>query len=273
MSKQLIPAQRREMIREYVASHQIIRSVDLSQLLAVSEATVRRDLEVLESQGVLERTHGGAILSHHLQGEPAYSHSAQVHAEEKRRIGAAAASLVEEGDVIFVDSGTTATQVIHHLNPSMRLTVITNNVRAAIDMQESGIEVILLGGVLRPRANSTVGPFALDALSHVYADKTFLGVDGLSLKYGCTVPVDSEAQVMRSMVERTRGPVVIVADHSKWRVASNYEVASLDQVHCLVTDDGFDLLARAELEARSVRVIVAEAAAEAGDEPPPVHAA
>ena len=255
------------MIREYVASHQIIRSVDLSTLLDVSEATVRRDLEVLESQGILERTHGGAIFSQQLQGEPAYSHSAQLNAEEKLRIGAAAAALVEDGDVIFVDSGTTATQVIHHLNPNLHLTLITNNLRAAIDMPEGGIEVILLGGVLRPRANSTVGPFALDALSHVYADKTFLGVDGLSMKYGCTVPVDSEAQVMRSMVERTRGPLIIVADHSKWRVASNFEVASIDQIHCLVTDAGFDPQARAELEAHSVQVILAEAA-EVAVEPP-----
>lgn len=258
MSKQLIPAQRREMIREYVESHQIIRSVDLSDLLDVSEATVRRDLEWLESQGILERTHGGAILSHQMQGEPAYSHSALAHPAEKRRIGVAAAALVEEGDVIFVDSGTTATQVIRHLNPNMHLTVITNNVRAALEVEDSGIELILLGGVLRPRANSTVGPFALDTLGHVYANKTFMGVDGISLKYGCTVPVYSEAQVARSMVERTRGPVIIVADYSKWRVASNFEVASIDQIQYLVTDDAFDQMAREELEARSVQVIIAE---------------
>ena len=247
------------MIREYVENHQIIRSVDLSDLLEVSEATVRRDLEWLESQGILERTHGGAILSRQMHGEPEYSSSALSHPTEKRRIGAAAAALVDEGDIIFVDSGTTATQVIRHINPNMRVTVVTNNVRAALEVQESGMELILVGGVLRPRANSIVGSFALDSLGHIYANKTFLGVDGLSLKYGCTVPVYSEAEVMRCMVDRTHGPVIIVADFSKWRLVSNFEVASIDQIQVLVTDDGFDPMGRAELEARSVHVIVAEA--------------
>jgi DeoR family transcriptional regulator of aga operon len=248
------------MIREYAESNQIIRSADLSDLLDVSEATVRRDLEWLESQGILERTHGGAILSRRLRGEPEYSSSVLTHPAEKRRIGAAAAALVDEGDIVFVNSGSTTTQVIRHLNPTMRVTVITNNVSAAMEVQENRIELILLGGVLRPRANSVVGQYALDTLQHIYANKTFVGVDGISLKHGCTVPVHSEAQVIERMIERTHGLVTVVADCSKWRVVSNFEVAGIEQIHCLVTDDGFDPVGREELEARSVEVITAGAA-------------
>jgi len=257
MSKQLIPAQRREMIREYAETHQIIRSVDLSDLLDVSEATVRRDLEWLESAGALERTHGGAILSQQLRGEPEYQSSAQARPAEKRRIGAAAAALVDDGDVIFVNSGTTATQVIRQLNPALRVTVVTNNVSAALEVQEDGFEVILLGGVLRPRANSVVGQYALDTLEHIYANKTFVGVNGISPKYGCTVPIPADADLIRRMIQRTHGLVTVVADSSKWRTASNFEAASLDQIHCLVTDEGLDAAGRAELEARSIRVIIA----------------
>ena len=257
MSKVLIPAQRREMIRDYAESHQIVRSVDLTDLLDVSEATVRRDLEWLESQGILERTHGGAILSRHLPGEPEYRSSVLAHTTEKHRIGAAAAALVEDGDIIFVNSGSTTTQVIRNLNPAKRITVVTNNVSAALEVQENGFEVILIGGVLRPRANSTVGAYGIETLKHIYANKTFVGVDDISLKYGCTVPVHSEAEIMQKMIERTHGLVTIVADRSKWSVVSSFEVASIDQIHCLVTDGGFDALGREELTARSIEVIIA----------------
>jgi DeoR family transcriptional regulator of aga operon len=257
MTKQLIPAQRHEMIREYAETHQIIRSADLSELLDVSEATVRRDLEWLEGQGILERTHGGAILSQQVRAEPEYSSNVLTHAAEKRRIGAAAAALVDEGDIIFVNSGTTTTQIIRHLDPAKRVTVVTNNVSAALEMQESNVRMVLLGGALRPRSNSIVGQYALDTLRHIYANKAFFGVDGISIKYGCTVVVQGEGEIIRRMIERTHGLVTVAADSSKWGAVSSYEVASIDQIHCLVTDDGLDQTDREALGAHSVNVIAA----------------
>lgn len=257
MSKGLIPAQRREQIREYLQTHRIVQSAALSEMLRVSEATVRRDLEWLESQGLLERTHGGAIVSRHMRLEPEYASSAQAFPEEKRRIGAAAAALVEDGDTVFVNSGTTATQVVRHIHAVRDVTIVTNNVSAAIEAQASGCEVILLGGSFRWRANSVVGRFAVEALRQMVASKTFLGVDGISLKYGCTTPISAEAEIASLMIERTRGPVVVVADHSKWGVVTHFRVADLDEVHTLVSDEGLDAGARGELAARSIEVIIA----------------
>ncbi|MGH2592618.1 MAG: DeoR/GlpR family DNA-binding transcription regulator [Anaerolineae bacterium] len=257
MTKVLIPAERRKRIREHLAIHQIAHSTVLSEMLQVSEATVRRDLEWLEGQGILERTHGGAMLSQRMRLEPEYAHSAQTHPEEKRRIGAIAATLIEDGDTIFVNSGTTATQVVRHIPSDSKVTVITTNVSAALEARNAGFELILLGGSFRGRSNSVVGRFATDALRHVVASKAFIGVDGVSLKYGCTTPISAEAEIARLMIERTRGSVIVVADHSKWGVVSNFEIATIDQIHTLVTDDRLDAGARAELKARSVEVLIA----------------
>jgi DeoR family fructose operon transcriptional repressor len=256
VTKTLIPAQRRKSIRDYLAVHQVAPIAAFSDLLQVSEATVRRDLAWLEKQGVLERTHGGARLSQRLPHEPDYASSAQAHPDEKRHIGAAAAALVQPGDTLFVNSGTTTTEIIRHLRHLEDLTLITNNVRAALEARGAHFELILLGGTFRPRANSVAGRFAADILRQVYATKTFIGVDGLSPHYGCTTPSSAEAEIARLMIERTRGEVVVVADHSKWGVVSNYEIAPLDRIHKLVTDEGLDPQARAELTAQSVEVVV-----------------
>jgi DeoR/GlpR family transcriptional regulator of sugar metabolism len=257
VTKTLIPAQRHKCILEFLEIHQVVQCAFLSELLQVSEATIRRDLEWLENQGVLERTHGGATLSRRMPLEPEYVHSAQAYPDEKRCIGAMAAALVEDGDTIFVNSGTTATQVVRHIRDRVGVTVVTNNVSAAMEVQEAGFELILLGGSFRARSKSVIGRFATEALRQIYASKAFIGVDGLSFKYGCTTPIDTEAEVARLMIERTHGLVIVVADHSKWGIVSNFEMAQLDQIDMLVSDTKLDPGAKAELEARSVQVRLA----------------
>lgn len=257
VTKSLIPAQRREWIQEYLSFHKIVSSADLCEMLAVSEATVRRDLEYLENEGVLERTHGGAILSQRIQLEPAYNQRALQNPEEKRQIGAAAAGMVRNGDIIFINSGTTSSQLIHHIRGAAGITVITNNLSAALENNHQEIELLLLGGTFQPQSNSVAGRFAIENLGRVYADKVFIGVDGISPKYGCTVPSNAEAEVIRVMIERTRGPIVVVCDHTKWGVVSNFQVASMDQVDMLVTDNGLGEVAREEMAERGVKVLIA----------------
>ncbi|MEN6394471.1 MAG: DeoR/GlpR family DNA-binding transcription regulator, partial [Anaerolineaceae bacterium] len=148
MSKVLIPAQRRDRIQEYLTLHKIVPSSKLSELLEVSEATVRRDLEWLENEGLLERTHGGAILSERVRFEPEYLQRAGRNIDEKRSIGKAAAELINNGDIIFINSGSTTTQLIHQIRKDADVTIITNNIQAAVDLGEVKFEVIILGGVL-----------------------------------------------------------------------------------------------------------------------------
>jgi len=260
MNRPLIPAQRREKIQEYLTVHQIVRTADLCEMLDASEATVRRDLEWLELKGVLERTHGGAILNQRITLEQEYQQRAQHHPEEKRRIGELAASLIEEGDIVFINSGTTATQVLLNIRSNSNITVITNNVSAAMELGEPGFHYLLTGGEFQPRSNSLAGRFARDNLDLVYANKIILGVDGISLKHGCTVPSNGEAEVVRRMIDRTKGSIIVVADHSKWGVVSNFPVASIDEIEMFVTDEKLDSSAIESLSEKNVECLITSSA-------------
>lgn len=259
MSKPLIPAQRRERIQEYLAIHQIVRTADLCSMLESSEATVRRDLEWMEQEGILERTHGGAILNQRMTFEPEYLQRAQKNPEEKRNIGALAASLIGDGDIVFINSGTTTTQVIHNIRGDAGISIFTNNLNAALEVGEAGFQHYLIGGEYQPRSKSLAGRFAIENLRQVYANKAIIGVDGISLKHGCTVPTNAEAEVVRQMIERTKGQVMIVADHSKWGVVSNFQIASIDEIDKLITDEGIDSSAIESLAAHSVESLIAAA--------------
>ena len=257
MSKALIPAQRRARIREYLEVHKFVHIADLSEMLDVSEATIRRDLEELEKRGDLERTHGGAIRNQRVNLEEDYAERTQLFPDEKRWIGALAASMIEDGDIVFINSGTTSTELIRHIPSNLNITVLTNNVIAALEVRAVDFELILLGGTFQPISNSVGGRYAIENLGRVYADKAFISVDGISLKYGCTFPTSEEAEVVHRMMERTRGPIIVVADQTKWGTVSNYEVLRIDQIDRLIIDDGLDENARAALADHSVDVFIA----------------
>jgi DeoR family transcriptional regulator, fructose operon transcriptional repressor len=258
MGKPLIPAQRREKIQEYLGIHQIARTLDLMDVLETSEATVRRDLEWLEGKGFLERTHGGAILNQRVMVDPEFQQRIQKFPDEKKIIGELAASLIEEGDIIFINSGSTAAQVLKNISHNPRITVYTNNMSVLTDIAEPGFKLHLIGGEFQSRSNSLAGRFALDNLGLVFANKAILGVDGISLKHGCTVPTGPEAEVVRRMIERTKGQVIVVADHSKWGAVSNFPVAEIDEVNKLVTDNGLSKQAKKEIGEYDVEVLVAK---------------
>ena len=257
MSKPLIPAQRRERIQSYLATHKIVATTDLCSLLDVSEATVRRDLEWLEDRGLIERTHGGAIINERINLEQEYRQRALRQTEEKRQIGALSAAQIQDGDILFINSGTTTTQLIRSIRSDADITVITNNLIAPLDIGEVDFEVLVLGGSFQPRSNSLAGRFAIQNLSQVYATKAFIGVDGISIKHGCTVPSNSEAEVVHMMLERTQGPVYILADYSKWGVVSNFEISPIQRVNKLITDSHLDPSAYASLAAYSIEILIA----------------
>jgi len=232
---------------------------DLCALLDASEATVRRDLEWLEREGIVERTHGGAILSQRLTLEAEYLQRAQKNPEEKHMIGEQAAALIEDGDVVFVNSGSTTTQVIRHIRGGAGITVFSNNLYAALEAGDAGFKFHLLGGEYQPHSNSVAGRFAIENLRQVYADKCILGVDGISLVHGCTVPSNAEAEVVKLMIERTHGKIFVVADHSKWGVVSNFQIATIDQVTKLITDEKFAPSALESLAGNPLEIVVASA--------------
>jgi DeoR family fructose operon transcriptional repressor len=252
-----IPADRRRQIHELLQRKGVVAVSELSKLLGVSDLTIRRDLDEMSRQGMLERTHGGAILNQRVSVEPLYQQKDAAHKEEKESIGNAAAALVEDGDTLLINSGSTTLEVIRALK-NRKVRIITSNIGAVGIAAEGIFECILIGGVYRSRSNSLIGALAELSLQQVYGSKAFIGVDGISFKYGLTTPILEEAEIARKMIERTPGPVIVVADHSKIGVVSNFVTAPIDKVHILVTDSCIEENFRLELEKIGIRIIIAE---------------
>jgi DeoR family fructose operon transcriptional repressor len=253
---EMIPAERRARIVESLQQRRSVRVSVLSEELGVSEMTIRRDLERLEQEGMLSRMHGGAILKRRMAEEPFYVASEREHSEEKRRIAQAAAALIQPGETVFLSSGTTATQVLSHVDPDLKARVITHNVGAVSAAQHSSLDVVLLGGSYRPRSNTLAGALTVEAVEGFHASRFILGADGLSLDEGVTTPSLSLAGVERAMIRQTRGEIVVLADSSKVGAVGDVVICSLDIANVVIVDDGVSQDVREEMELLGLRLIV-----------------
>jgi DeoR family transcriptional regulator of aga operon len=209
---------------------------ELSESLGISRITIRKDLDYLQGQGLLLRTHGGALLP----GNGALSDSSlqekeRRHSQEKQRIAAAAVNLVKEGQCILLDSGTTTTAIAKALKRFSHLTIITNAVNVAAELSGTGFEVLLTGGSLRKNSFSLVGPLAEDMLQEMHADILFLGVDGFDLEVGLTTPNVMESRVNRAMVKAS-SLVVAVCDSTKFNRRSLSKIVDATAIHQVITD-------------------------------------
>jgi DeoR family transcriptional regulator, fructose operon transcriptional repressor len=254
--REMFPAERQGRILEILAEQRGVRVSALSELLGVSEMTIRRDLERLEHDGLLSRTHGGAILRQHIVEEPRYVTNVRTHTAEKDRIARAASSMIAAGETVFLGSGTTAAQVLAHVDPHLSARIVTSNVGALTTAQDSSLDVIMLGGVFRPRSNALEGPMAIEAVSTLHASRFILGADGLSLEEGVTTASIGIAGVERAMIRQTRGEVVVLADRSKLGAVGDFVICSLSDVQTVVVDDVDDDV-RDEMLRRGLRVVSA----------------
>jgi len=213
-----------------------IRVGHLAAQLNVSEATVRRDLEAMQAQGMLQRTHGGAMLLRPTTFEVSFDESQSKALTEKRAIGRRAAALVQEGESIIIESGSTTLELARCLVDVRKLTVLTNSLAICKELAvNEGIEVMVLGGTLRRQSESLVGPWVSEILGSIRVDKAFLGANGLSADFGISAPNVFTAESRRAMISASRIRVAL-ADHSKIGVESLYRVAPLDALDFLVTD-------------------------------------
>ena len=259
MRTSAIPAERQVQIAKLVKEKGLVTVESLKKILGVSVITIRRDLAVLEERGLLERTHGGAISTRPMMREFHYREKDKTNALYKEAIGRAAADMIEDGDTVFINSGSTTYQVIRFLNRLHNVRIITNNVAAAANFGNMpGLELILTGGMYRPSSNCLVGEFASQIVSQIMASKVIIGADGLSFKGGLTSPVYQEAAITRRMVERTQGLVICVADHSKIGKVSNFLTIPVSSLNILVTDWEFEESYRQNLETMDVKIIKVE---------------
>ena len=203
----------------------------------VSAATVRRDLQLLESQRLLSRTHGGAVADGVLFELPLRYKSGR-QTEQKRRIAREAATRVRDGSAIGMIGGTTTTEVARALVDRSELTIVTNALNIAAEMAvRPNLKLLVTGGIARPESYELVGPIAESSLEGLHLSVAFLGVDGVSTKAHMTTHHEAEAGVDRALIERAEH-VIVVADSSKIGRSAFARICRLTAVDELITDDG-----------------------------------
>lgn len=249
----MLNTERRQQILELVEHQRSVTVAELSERFQVSAATIRRDLDALSRRGMVERAHGGAarrVQAATETPEPPLLTRSALQAEEKRRIGRAAAAHVHDGETIIISSGTTTAEMAPHLAGRADLTVITNAINIALALAPyPAITVIMPGGVLRHSELSTLGPLAEEAMEELRADKLFLGSSAIHTEYGLSAENFAEARSDQALMRAAR-EVIVVTDHTKFGRVATVRVTPLARIRRVITG--------IELPAETVRALAAQ---------------
>jgi DeoR family fructose operon transcriptional repressor len=251
--KDLAP-KRLQRLRAIFSQDQVVRVNELAEQLRFSPATIRRDLAELEDLGEIRRVHGGAVSTGSRLEEPLFDDKTSVAAKEKHRIAEAALKYIEPNDTIFLDGGSTVLQLARLLKDRTNLTVVTNSLRAAIELAGRGPRLILIGGELRRLSETMVGALTRFTLREVRMDKAFMGTIGLSLEEGLTTTDPGEAYTKELVMEHAR-EVILLADSSKAHKVSFTRAGELAKVRVLITDNRMDRKFSRELRKRGLEVV------------------
>ncbi len=246
----MLASQRRSIILDLVEEAGAVKVSELVERLGVSDMTIRRDIERLSSDGLLERVHGGALAlgGTHSSEEPGFSAKSLLQLSQKKSIARAAATRVAPGSAIGISAGTTTFELARAVKDVPQLTVVTNSVPVAQLLHESGAPgqtVVLTGGVRTP-SDALVGPVAVAALRSLHVDLLFLGAHGVDATTGLTTPNLVESETNRALVASARH-VCVLADSSKWGTIGLSTFADISEIDLFVTDNGLPERARAAL--------------------------
>ncbi|MCM3671888.1 DeoR/GlpR family DNA-binding transcription regulator [Mesobacillus maritimus] len=252
----MLVAERQRKIVELVNEKLSIRVSELSKIFSVTEETIRRDLEKLEKENLLMRSHGGAVSLEKDQSETSYLEREITNASEKKAIALEAISLIEPGDQIVLDASTTAWYMAKEL-PDMPLTVLTNSIKVAIELsRKEQIRVISTGGTLLSQSLSYVGPLAERSLSMYHVNKAFLSCKGVHLDKGLSDFNELQALLKKQMMEISDETVLMV-DSSKFGTRSFSQIAPLASIDAVITDSYLDDQLRRQLDEKNITVKIA----------------
>ncbi|KRE36425.1 DeoR/GlpR family DNA-binding transcription regulator [Paenibacillus sp. Soil724D2] len=224
--------QRQQQILDRMAIDGEVKMAELKEIFEVTEMTLRRDMEKLEQWGHIRRTFGGAIL---VGNDITLHERSGVFIEEKMRIGKLAAQLIQPGESIFLDGGSTTLQVARFIQANLNITVVTNALNIAAELQGKQISTIVIGGMLMGQTSTLVGPVAAEALVKMAFNRAFIGTTGLTLKHGFSNSNMHEAEVKRLAIQQA-SEVNIVMDHSKFGRQDLFSFASLKAADRVITD-------------------------------------
>jgi DeoR/GlpR family transcriptional regulator of sugar metabolism len=236
--KDLVP-ERHERLRDFIRQRSAVRVDEICSELGVSPATARRDLEELEKTGRIRRVHGGAVSVESRLDEPLFDDKTSLSLAEKHRIAETALQYIKTGDTLYLDGGSTVLELARLLVDRADVTVVTNSLRAALELSGRGPRVLLIGGELRRRSQTMVGTLTRNTLQDLHFDTAFMGTIGLTLQDGLTTTDPNEA-FTKDLVMQHADQVVLLADHSKIGKVSFARVGSLSDIDVIITDHSTD---------------------------------
>lgn len=248
---------RRKKILELLDRDGQVRVSQLSEILGTTVVTIRSDLAALERNGYLERIPGGAVQAVKNYYNLDFQRRKQEHMEYKKDIAVAASNLVNDGETLLINSGTTTFFTAVELKRHKNLNIVTNSISVALELGTyPTFRVILLGGEINPQYSFTYGNDAMQQLKNYKADKAILSVDGIHNEIGLTTYHAEEAVINKLMMERAR-QTVIVADYTKLRHESFANIGAISNAHSWVTNDCVDKKLLSEIKASGIEVIMA----------------
>jgi DeoR family L-fucose operon activator len=250
----MLVAERYEKIVQVVNDRGSIRVSDLSKLFDVTEETIRRDLDHLQSLGKLQRSHGGAVKTQESQSEIPYFEREDINVEEKKGIAREAVKHIQTNERIILDASTTAWYMAAIL-PNIPLTVLTNSIKVALELSSKDkIDVISTGGQLTSKSLSYIGPLAERSLESYYVDKAFISCKGVHLKRGISESNEFQGRLKQRMIG-VADKVYLMADYSKFGLQAFTHVASCDKMDVVITDSKTEDAVIAEFTDLHVKVI------------------
>jgi len=253
---------RQKEILDFLKANSSASVADLCERFQVSEMTIRRDLQELDRIGLLRRVHGGAMLGASRSYEPPYKSRVVENAAQKKAIARRAAAFVVDGDSLALDNSTTTIEMVEFLTARLNLTIVTASLSIAMAVAEqfhsnSGLRLIVTGGVVRPGEMSLVGDFAQTMLRELHVDKAFIGVGAIDITEGFTEYNLDDAFVKRALVS-SANEVYVLADSSKFQRSTFASVGALDIADAIITDTSIPEKLAEQIRARGIEVILAE---------------
>jgi DeoR family transcriptional regulator, fructose operon transcriptional repressor len=248
----MLTPERHELILNMVRRQGVVKLQDLVKVTETSESTIRRDLSFLEESNLLKRVHGGASLLQAKGIEPTMHEKSGKNLMEKQQVAAFAAALINEGDCVFLDAGSTTYEMIPRL-AKKNVTVVTNGLMHIESLVENDITAYLLGGRMKGLTKALVGSQALESMMNYRFDKCFLGANAIHYEFGYTTPDPEEALIKKSAMKLS-GQKYVLADHSKFSEVSFSKFASIEEATIITNELDEDIMSLYESKTLTIKV-------------------
>jgi len=254
----LFAEERKKKILDLLKTNDKVTVADLSKFFSVSSATIRNDLKELKNCNLLTRTHGGAMNKSKTSFENDWKNREVINLQEKKLIANAAKLLIEDGDTIILDTGTTTLELAKLLADKRDLNVITNDIEIARCLEEfDNVNIVFMGGIIRKKFHCTIGSIGIDTISEFIVDKAFIATNAFSTVKGAATPNINQADTKKSMISIAH-KVIILCDSSKIGKSSFVQFADIQDIDIIVTDKNISEEAKQDLESKQVNVIIAD---------------